>query len=118
MFTKAGWRRLRVSAGLYYNDELGTATVVHGDDFLTEGDKKELDAMDRLLAQNLNIKFLGRSAPGTTRSGSTSSGWSGGPVKVTLGAQIPRPPARSLKSWAWLAPRPRRSKGPGAPELP
>jgi hypothetical protein len=38
MFTKAGWRRLRVSAGLYYNDELGTATAVHGDDFLSEGD--------------------------------------------------------------------------------
>jgi hypothetical protein len=69
MFLANGWERIAVCAGGYYHPKLDMTSVVHGDDFATEGEPAALDVLDEMLEESVMIKKLGRIGPGGDASG-------------------------------------------------
>ena len=62
--TEAGWTRSTTSPGFYFKTHPSTSTLLHGDDFISEGTAEELDELDRVLAERMQVKMLGRIGPG------------------------------------------------------
>ena len=65
----AGWRRIICVPNCYHHDELGSTTIIHGDDLLSEGTAEALDRLDQVLAEKVRIKILGRIGPGAGTHG-------------------------------------------------
>ena len=69
VFAEAGWVRCAVCPGGYYDPVRGSTTVVHADDFLTEGTDKGLDHLDVVLEASVMIESVGRVGPGAKTEG-------------------------------------------------
>lgn len=61
--------RSPTNGSLYHSEELDVETCIHGDDFLSEGDPEDLDALDSLLTKSFITKVLERVGPGAGREG-------------------------------------------------
>ena len=64
-----GLEKDRTTNQLFYHKEQFLYTIVHGDDFLSVGSSKDLDALDKVLKQHLKLKILPRIGPGASDKG-------------------------------------------------
>jgi len=69
VYDKGGWVRSRVVPNCFFKLQPPMTSVVHGDDFATEGPDEQQDELDALLMDNVRIKMLGRVGPGYSRQG-------------------------------------------------
>jgi hypothetical protein len=53
---KWGFKRGQYNPCLYYNEELGIRTLIHGDDFVSVGDAKKIRDMKKMLSDRFEIK--------------------------------------------------------------
>ena len=58
--TADGFEELLLCPNTYYKKAADLCLSCHGDDFLASGEKEELDALDKLMAENYEVKILPR----------------------------------------------------------
>ena len=109
MMEHGSFRRIPIAAQSFHQPEWKVTTLVHGDDFISDGDSAGLDKLDSLLRQYFEIKVLPRVGPGASAEGSflkrlitwTASGfaWKADPAHASKLVQIlSKKPAASLVS--------------------
>lgn len=69
VFESNGWTRIIVAAGVYYEPRLDITCVIHGDDFLAEGEAETLVVFDAQLQAAMDVKILAKVGAGAATSG-------------------------------------------------
>ena len=62
--TKAGLSPLALVPNAYYHAQRDIECVVHGDNFMAGGEDRQLDFLEKTLADNLELQRVGRVGPG------------------------------------------------------